>query len=237
MSTIQAFVVAAGGNLGNGFFVMLFVIILLIAGLVVVFVYVHEQKRTGELAEVSREIGFPFFPAGDDSLLADLGHFTLFTRGRRQKIRNMMHGENSDVELAIFDYRYTTGGGKNSHTHQQSVIYFRSPVLALPHFAVRPEHLFHKIGGAFGYQDIDFDRHPRFSAKYLLRGDDEAAVRALFTPDVLAFFEAEEKICVEGGGDQLIFYRRGVRAKPSGVHAFMEEGLKVFDVLRSPEEG
>jgi hypothetical protein len=46
----------------------------------------------------------------------------------------------------------------------------------MPHFALRPEKAWHKIGSWFGHQDIDFDSHPRFSSTYLLRGGDESAI-------------------------------------------------------------
>ena len=227
---------AAGGK-GEGAVIVVFLGgTLLLVVLIFFFAHLNEKKRTEQFGDVARNIGLPFFPEGDDSLRSSLEHFHLFSQGRSRKIRNMLHGENSEVELAIFDYRYTTGGGKNSHTYKQSVIYFRSPVLRLPHFAMRPEGLFHKIGGAFGYQDIDFDRHPRFSGDYLLRGDDEAKVRELFTDDVLTFIESQQKICVEGGGDQLVFYRQRKRVVPDAVNGFMDEGFKVFDVFRGPGE-
>jgi hypothetical protein len=226
---------AAGSRGDSPMIITILVGMLLLAGLVALFVHLGEKKRTEKLEALARNIGLPFFPGGDDSLKSSLDHFHLFSQGRSRKIRNMLHGENSEVELAIFDYRYRTSGGKNSHTHQQSVIYFRSPVLSLPHFAMRPENLFHKIGGAMGYQDIDFESHPRFSADYLLRGDDEQAVREFFTDELLTFIESQESICVEGGGDQLVFYRQRKRIKPDEVNGFMEEGFKAFDVFRGPD--
>ena len=62
----------------------------------------------------------------------------------------------------MFACRYVTGGGKHTRVIRQTVIYFRSPQLHLPEFALRPENLFHKMGAAFGYQDIDFDSHRKF---------------------------------------------------------------------------
>ncbi len=140
-----------------------------------------------------------------------------------------MEGEANNAELAIFDYQYTTGGGQSSHTYRQSVFCIWSPKLYLPQFSMRPEGIFHKIGGAFGYQDIDFDSHPEFSKKYLLRGDNEASIRQLFNNNVLTNIESQQKISIEGGGNQLVFYKK--RIKPDDIESFMDEGFRFFKLF------
>ena len=192
------------------------------------------KKRTEQFALISAELKLNFFPKGSTSLFERLKPFHLFSKGRSRKIKNLMEGEANKVELAIFDYQYTTGGGDNSHTYRQSILFFRSPKLNLPDFSLRPENVFHKIGSAFGYKDIDFETHPLFSKSYLLRGDNEAAIRGLFNNELLNFIESQQKISIEGSGDQLVFYRHKKRVKPEEVEEFMEEGFKVFELfLRS----
>ena len=145
-----------------------------------------------------------------------------------------MEGEANKVELAIFDYQYTSGGGENSRIYRQSILFFRSPKLNLPGFSLSPENVFHKIGGAFGIKDIDFETHPIFSKSYFLRGDNEAEIRGLFNNKLLNFIQSQQKISVEGSGDQLIFYRHKNRVKPEEIQSFMDEGFQVFDqFLRS----
>ena len=127
-----------------------------------------KEKRTMQLASIAHKLNLPFFPEGDDSLLERLNHFHLLSQGHSDEIWNMLHGETNNVELAVFDYQYTTGSGEHSYIDNQSVIYFRSPKLNLPQFAVRPEGIFHNIGSVLGQKDIDFVSHPDFSKKYLL---------------------------------------------------------------------
>ena len=200
-----------GGSIAG---IVVSVIIPIIAVILIIIVWVqYEKQRTKEFKQVAEEMGFIFYPKGDDTQLrigvtARLSDFHLFSQGRSRKIRNMLHGVSEQLEVGIFGYQYTTGGGQSSDTVRQSVIYFRSPELNLPQFALRPENLFHNIGGVFGYQDIDFDSHPQLSKKYLLRGNDEQKVRQLFTTEVLGFFEGQDGVSTDGGGDQLIFYRR-----------------------------
>jgi hypothetical protein len=210
-------------------------ILFLVAGAaVVVVVLVFNLVRAGRRREafhrVAEDLGFTFYGKTKEAWRA-LAGLPLFDRGHAKRSRNVLKGTARDVELTIFDYHYTTGGGKSSKTHKQSVIAFRSPGLELPEFALRPENLFHKIGSAFGYQDIDFDGHPRFSSHYLLRGEEEGAVRALFDDAVLDYFEGHQNLCVEAAGDRLILYRRSQRIDPGEVRRFMEQGFEVYSLF------
>jgi hypothetical protein len=207
-------------------------------GVILYFAHAAAQKRKGELEALAGELGLDFFPEGDSSVSAVLSKLRLFDRGRSKKFMNMMTGNANGVRIAIFEYRYTTGGGKNQHTHQQTVISFESENLALPFFELRPEHMFHKIGQAFGYKDIDFESHPVFSRRYLLRGPNESGIRDLFTPELLSFFEDQSKgICVEAGNARLIFYRAGKRLKPEQIRDFMSEGFGVYSMLKQRSGG
>ena len=203
-------------------------------GLLILIFWRKGKKRTERFALISAELKLNFFPKGSTSLFERLKTFYLFSKGWSRKIKNLMEGEANKVELAIFDYQYTTHGGQHPQTHRQSLLFIRSPKLNLPDFSLRPENVFHKIGSAFGDKDIDFETHPIFSKSYLLRGDNEAAIRGLFNNELLNFIQSQQKISIEGSSDQLIFYRHKNRVKPEEVESFMEEGFQVFDqFLRS----
>jgi len=208
-------------------------LIIFVGSLILIFLRIG-KKRTEQFALISAELKLNFFPKGTTSLFERLKPFHLFSKGWSRKIKNLMEGEANKVELAIFDYQYTTHGGQHPQTHRQSLLFIRSPKLNLPDFSLRPENVFHKIGSAFGDKDIDFETHPIFSKSYLLRGDNEAAIRGLFNYELLNFIQSQQKISIEGSGDQLIFYRHKNRVKPEEVESFMEEGFQVFgQFLRS----
>ncbi len=227
---------AARGNSGILIFVAIFGGMLLLVGGIVYLCWRYEVKRTERLHEIANDLGLPFFPKGDHTIIDRLDRMHLFSQGRSKKLKNMLHGESNNVEVAIFDYRYTVGSGKNSNTYHQTVIYFRSPQLKLPQFDLRPEGFWHKIGSAFGYQDIDFASHPQFSRAYLLRGENEANIRAFFDEELLSFFETQKKISVEARGDQLVFYRQQKRIKPDEVQDFLQDGFQVFSMLKDTTE-
>ena len=194
------------------------------------------KRRTEAVKLTAQQMGLDFFPKGDPAVLSVLQRFRLFSQGRARKATNMLCGQANDVEMALLDYRYTIGHGKHSSTHRQTVISLRSPRLDLPDFTLAPEHFFHKIGSVFGYQDIDFPHRPAFSKQFLLRGENENAVRRLFDRrDVLSFFEGRKGLCAEGSGDCLILYRRRRRIKPQEVSGLMQEGLEGLELLRDSQ--
>jgi len=213
--------------------IIIVLLIFFVGSLILIFLRVG-KKRTEQFALISAELKLNFFPKGTTSLFERLKPFHLFSKGWSRKIKNLMEGEANKVELAIFDYQYTTHGGQHPQTHRQSLLFIHSPKLHLPDFSLRPENVFHKIGGSFGYKDINFETHPIFSKSYLLRGENEAAIRGLFNNELLNFIQSQQKICIEGSGDQIIFYRHKSRVKPEEVESFMKAGFQVFDqFLRS----
>ena len=205
----------------------------ILIALIIALVKYFERKRREALRDWSRLMGYSFSEKGDDDLKLSLSRFHLFSKGHSRKIRNVMTRRSDETEITLMDYRYTTGGGKNSHTWNQTVISYRCPRLSLPPFALRPENIFHKIGGAFGYEDIDFDAHPLFSKQYLLRGPDEVAIRQLFTQSRLEFYGRNKGLCTEGDGDQLIFYRSSKRVAPEKLRAFIEKGAEVLRLFQT----
>ncbi len=192
-----------------------------------------EKKRTEAMRQACLRLGFAFSPKGDPALQNEMAAFQLFNQGHSRVLKNLIRGTGSDADIAIFDYRYTTGSGKNQHTRKQTVIGFRSAGLDLPAFSLSPENIMHKIGSVFGYQDIDFENYPGFSKRYLLRGLDETRIRMTFNDRVLRFFEQKHPICTEGLGNQFIFYRSSREVKTGDLNSFIAEGTEVLNTLRS----
>jgi hypothetical protein len=184
---------------------------------------------------MANDLNIPFYRKGDDSLYNHLEHFHLFSMSSKLKITNMLHQEDKETELAFFDFTFEIGGGisRISRDHgisyasryQQSVVYFCSPKLDLPQFVLQPEKKFHQFGDL---QDIDFSSHTKFSDDYLLQGNPEESVRNLFNDQLLDFFESKPELCVEGGANQMLFYRLNERISPNELSQFLEEGMQVL---------
>ena len=106
------------------------VAILVVFGVAVSMYY--EKKRREALEKVAAELGLEFFPQGIPGLLDTTRTYALFKEGGGHTVANTIRGLTDDVELTIFDLTYTTGSGKNSNTHRQTIIRFASSRLTCP---------------------------------------------------------------------------------------------------------
>ena len=196
-----------------------------------------EKKRTAALRAEADGMGLEFYANGGDISPPGLSQFDLFSRGHTQRVKNAMVGPLGGAEVAVFDYKYVTGHGKHRTTHNQTVVMFDMAGADLPNFILKPENIFHKIGGVFGYQDIDFDDHPKFSKQYLLRGGDEEAIRAAFGEEVLDHFDLYKGLCVEAGGQRLLVYRGSRPVKPAAIRGFVDDARDVLDLFCEQAQG
>ncbi len=209
--------------------------VLLMGGLIVATIVARkrEQERTRQMLNVASLLGWQFSEAAGLNWIPNLETFALFNQGHSKQIKNAMYGEIDGEKAAVFDYYYVVGHGKHRSTFNQSVVYFEPRNLNLPPFSLRPEHTFHKIISAFGYQDIDFGNRPDFSSKYLLRGPDEQAVRSTFTDALLGFYEMNEGTSTDGGGNQLFMFRQNQRPAPHETQAFLNLALQLQRLFAS----
>lgn len=193
--------------------------------------YYAAKKRRESMLENAEAMGLTFFPNGDADLLDRLSMFKLFNQGHGRKMRNLIQGDSGEVNIAIFDYQYTTGGGKNSQTHVQSVVALQSSQLICPDFTMRPEGMFDRIGSALGFQDIDFESHPEFSASFVLQGSDEEAIQQYFNQSVLDFFADKPGISVEAQTGSMFFYRTRKRISPDQIKDNLAQAYEVFGMM------
>lgn len=202
--------------------------IIIIAG---VAMYYMEKKRTEAFQAVASGLGFSFSPFGTTSLEKEVAGFELFKKGRSPKTKNVLSGLKDDTLLLTMDYQYTVGSGKNAHTYHQTVVLVGSETLDLPKFHLRPEGFFDKIGDVFGFKDIDFQSHPKFSSKYMLKGEQEDKIRAAFNSNALDWFERHLGLCVEAIHDRIIVYRSGQRIQPAEINAAIDAAVEIKNLF------
>lgn len=212
--------------------IVIFTVIFGAVAAILIYSWQKEKERTRVLQVIANQLGWSFAATAPLNMIAGLERFTLFNQGHSKRIKNFMYGEASGIKAAVFDYVYVTGYGKNSQTHYQSIVYLEPGYLSIPYFSLQPEGFLQKIFTAFGYQDIDFGQRPEFSRKYILRGQDEQAIRRTFNDRLLAFYESYQGTSTDGGGNQLFVYRGGYRFRPDEIQSYVGLGLNVANLFQ-----
>ena len=100
---------------------------------------------------------------------------------------------------------------------------------------LRPEGTWDKISSWFKNADINFDTHPKFSRSFVLSGENESAIRAVFSPPMLEYFEQHPGISTEGLNDTLLVYRHGKSVPPEGVTQFLAEAFQLLSLFRGEQ--
>ena len=209
----------------------IFVAFFAFAGALMYWSYVANKKRIEGFAQQAEAMGLNFTQQPADSFMAHYGHFKLFNRGRRRGVSNLIEGDSGDVTLRIFDYKFTTGSGKQTRHLVQTIASLKSSQLNIPSLTIHPEGFLSRVGSKMGFQDIDFDSHPTFSKMFVLKGDNEEAIRNFLTPAALEYFEAHQGISLEASGDTLFFYNPNRRIKPEEIKDLLARAYEVFGAL------
>ena len=113
----------------------------LVIGFIAWLVNQHQKRRIAELAAFAGEMGFRFVEGTVDGgggfgclaglfgmhepeqfpLMARYEAFHPFGVGHSRICSNLLSGRRGELEWVFFDYRYTTGSGKNSSTHYLAI--------------------------------------------------------------------------------------------------------------------
>ena len=80
----------------------------------------------------------------------------------------------------------------------------------IPKFSLRKEQYLDYLLDMVGLGDIDFPKNQKFSEMYLLKGEDEKAVRAFFNEKLLSFLEENAKYAIDSDGKSLVIYSSGI---------------------------
>jgi hypothetical protein len=206
-------------------------LVVLLFGALIVITRRRERERTEALVRVAETAGLSFQAKADVETVRGLGDVQLYERGHSRRVTNLMTGRVGSTELAVFDYRYTTGAGKNQHTWTQTVAVFPSIRPSLPDLQLAPESPLHKIAEAFGSQDIDIESSPEFSRRYVLKGQDADAIRSVLYPRATSYFGEHEGWTVEARSGTVAIYRSQARPRPEDVMAFVADATEAVRSL------
>lgn len=200
------------------------------AGFMLLVVGVLALKRDRDIKALAGALGLQFAKRRAYDL-EDTG-LGVLTSGGDRDISNHISGLNAAGAAArFFDLKFRVGAGRGGSTYRLTVALFEFPRPLFPAFTLRQEGVFDRVGEAAGWEDIDIPGAEEFSGRYRLSGEDEAAIRAFWTPSRLASFSLPSGSKAEARGKYLALYKYQVKVDGRTYPAFMEEAKSAAAAL------
>ena len=185
-------------------------------------------KRQKLLQKLSTILDWNYLP-DPISNYDDLERFFYFkTKWINFRYNNL---ESKNKEFLLFDLSYSEGAFIAKEDLRSTFLQIKVPK-KMPVFALDKENFMTTILHLSGMDDIDFKKNPEFSRRFYLRGEDEKAIRAFFTDDLIYFFESHPAYYLESNGVSLLIRSKERLASIQEIKqilAFAEELLKILE--------
>jgi hypothetical protein len=213
---------------------------ILIAVTLAIFGHQAAKRRRAELFQLAISLGFQFQPQPGDVHDRYLG-FAPFGVGSSKRSACLLHGTEGEFEWELFDYRYTTGSGKNRQTHHYGIIAASIP-LNFPKMQIRPEGFFDKIASFAGFDDINFESG-EFSRRYHVTCADRTLAYDLIHPQMIEFLLSGPLRTWQTGGRRILLIRGGkfpaaeIPAAMDAINNFVKLLPNYFRADRSSRPG
>ena len=189
-----------------------------------------ERGRQKAYAAFCLTRGYQYVPSRShaESQYADV--VGMFKIGTNHTWRDELSGVFNGRPFTAFEYQYRTGGIRFRGVYIKAMIHWRLDRGILPHFTLVPAstYLF-RVGRT--PEDIDFPEDKPFSKAYILTGSDQAAVRALFTPELRSALAAVPGQFVAAQAQDVFWWREGRLPRPGEFEAFLTEGDRVVNLF------
>ncbi|MEN6544782.1 MAG: DUF3137 domain-containing protein [Armatimonadia bacterium] len=161
------------------------------------------RERTEAWRRFARSLGCEFSFRDPFDTVDTLKHH-LFHHGHSRRVTNVMYGEYEGTPIRCFDYRYTIGFGRSSHTLKYTCVLLKSPI-PFEKLVIRPEEAGDKIGRLVGVNDVQFESED-FNRQFCVQCQDKRFAFAVLHQRVMEYLMKEDDLALEGAGDALVFY-------------------------------
>jgi hypothetical protein len=191
----------------------------------------RRRKRAKAIEDKASELGLEYTAEADGNFTFYLDGFELTSKGRNHYACNLLQGKSDSRALALFDYQYKVGHGKNSHTYHSTVLKIRFDGQPLPTFSLRPRTFAETVMGWFGRKGLDLGEGSPLSKQFRIEGDDPPAIREVLTAGVVDYLHNNPGRTIEAQDNTLLVYQLGKRLPPAELGAFLESGFELLAIL------
>lgn len=138
---------------------------------------------------------------------ADFDHFRYFNTRIIDRTSNHLMGNVHHIEILLADIHYHEGEYAARRSKHSTMVKLKLPQ-KIPQFVLNKENLLDRVAAMAGYQDINFSKHPDFSRRFNLKGEDEKAIYKFFDSQLLDFFENNVELHLESDGHSILIFEK-----------------------------
>ena len=160
-------------------------------------------KRQKSIQQISEEMHWKY-DAFSAQEVEELPTFGFFRTRKIDKVSNVLSNE----DCTIFDVQYSEGELIAKQVIKATMLHIHTKK-TVPNFTLDKEGIFEYILDFAGYTDIDFDKHPDFSNRFYLAGENEEKIRDFFTDNLILFFESNKQYHIEATKNGLLVIGKG----------------------------
>jgi len=186
-----------------------FIFIAIVLILIAVFAYyshLQQKQRREDMGRLATQMAWQFDPSRNGSHDDRFSQFDDFTKGHSRYAYNTLRGAISidgrrwPVVMGDYHYKITSGSGKNrsTKTYRFSYAILQAPFVGVPDLAIRREHLFDKVAGFMGFDDIDFESQ-EFSKRFHVSSSDKKFAYDVIHPRMMEFLLESDPPKIEVG--------------------------------------
>jgi hypothetical protein len=187
----------------------------------------NTTKRQKNLEQVANDFGLSFDPIRKKNSVL-LENFIYFKTKKIKLVFNQLSAKNSPCHL--FDITFSEGEFIAKEVVRSTMLYIKTSS-NVPVFTLDREGLLERLYALAGYKDIDIESHADFSKRFYLRGENESAIRTLFTDELVLFFESNAYYHIESSKNGILIFSKERIASIKEIKALLDFGFRLNAII------
>lgn len=202
-------------------------------GLICYLAWLIEKRRRERMRAVAARYGWSYAHRDDTPLSYYEGE--PFRSGQERTCKHVMRGEYRHRPSTVFEFEYVTystdsQGRRQRNTHRLMITALGLPRV-LPWVQVVREGMLHKIGHAFGFDDIEFESEA-FNRRYRVTAQDRKVAYDVLHPRMMELLLEADGPAWRLENGALLTWTRG-RLNAERVRPLLDFSAEVIDTIPS----
>lgn len=196
--------------------------------------FIQNRRRRRALDKAAQSLGMSYEDKSDLDTSGQLSQLALFGGKEHESVSERMWKKTPNLEVNLFGYHYSHGGGDSSRV-KHAVVVYRSEHLNFPKMEILPEYWCNE-------ERVPEELRIRletdaFNKHFYLKGNgsNEAEVRQIMTPELIEYLNDNRGVALEASGSVLTFYRSVAKITPEITQGFIRQGKEILQLMIADE--